>query len=319
MKCNYLSPMKYIYYIFFSLSIFIVWGLLLLDADKPGTWGIFVALVYTFYANMLLRKYYEEENNIQLLIKFSLPTFYFLALLVMRSISWVTIIHPIFVAYTTFFISNFMKHEKLIYSHFFVLMFIFVYAFSGYNYWELYSTKKDEVVRYDFTKKEEAKKLNLFNYKVPNINLKDVVFLDSNLDTITINSEGKLTLIETWNEQCVPCIAAIRDLEDFYLENKGKFSHYYAYESRRNVAYQQDKVFGFDPIKNKSKIIIDLDNNMYNKLNVSGYPFFLIFDENGDLIHAQFGYDSQTKITFQQKILQITADPAFPHSKPSTH
>ncbi len=43
-----------IYYLVYTFSIILFWGLLFLDYDKPGTLGVFIGMLYTFYSLKVL-------------------------------------------------------------------------------------------------------------------------------------------------------------------------------------------------------------------------------------------------------------------------
>ncbi len=49
-------------------------------------------------------------------------------------------------------------------------------------------------------------------------------------------------------------------------------------------------IFNFKSIKDKSKIRIDIDQNLYDALAMQGFPYFLLFDSSGKLIYLQRGY-----------------------------
>lgn len=125
-----------------------------------------------------------------------------------------------------------------------------------------------------------------------NVNLSDFSFINPSLDTVTLPmNPGQYTLLETWSETCPPCIRAMRDMPDFYRTVADKVNVYYVYENRKASARNNfQQIFAFPEIKDKSKILIDMEQNLYQALNVNGFPYFLIFDANGKLIHYLHGY-----------------------------
>ena len=138
----------------------------------------------------------------------------------------------------------------------------------------------------------EASAINL------QVNLSDFSFINASLDTVTLSdASGKYTLLETWSETCPPCIRAMRDLPDFYRSIENKVNVYYVYENRKASARNNfEKIFAFQEIKDKSKILIDMEQNLYQALQVNSYPYFLIFDSSGKLIHYIQGYNDKEMI-----------------------
>ncbi len=148
--------------------------------------------------------------------------------------------------------------------------------------------------------KSEGKKLDTLglNYDV---NLFDFSFINPNLDTVTLlDASGKYILLETWAETCPPCIKAMNELPGFYRSVDDKVSVYYLYENRKeSVRNNFDKIFSFKEIKDKSNILIDIDQELYRALNMKGYPYFLIFDSSGKLVHHIRGYGDKEMISAQ--------------------
>ncbi len=139
----------------------------------------------------------------------------------------------------------------------------------------------------------EAAEINL------QVNLSDFSFINVSLDTVTLpDASGKYTLLETWSETCPPCVRAMHDLPDFYRSIENKVSVYYVYENRKaSVRNKFEQIFAFQEIKDKSKILIDMEQNLYQAINVNSYPYFLIFDSSGKLIHYIQGYGDKEMLT----------------------
>ncbi|MFQ5447875.1 MAG: TlpA family protein disulfide reductase, partial [Saprospiraceae bacterium] len=116
--------------------------------------------------------------------------------------------------------------------------------------------------------------------------------INSDLDTVNLlNSLDKYILLETWNETCLPCIKAMKELPDFYKSMQSKMETYYLYEnSNERVRKKFDKIFNFKNIKDKTKILIDINEELYKGLNMKGFPYFLLFDSQGNLIYHSRGY-----------------------------
>lgn len=152
----------------------------------------------------------------------------------------------------------------------------------------------------------EASAINL------DVNLSDFSFINANLDTVILpDASGKYTLLETWSETCPPCVKAMRDLPDFYRSIENNVSVYYVYESQKaSVRNKFEKIFTFKEIKDKSKILIDVEQNLYQSMNMQGYPYFLIFDSSGKLVHHIYGYGDKElfKAQISKYIQPVPAD-----------
>jgi len=65
-----LNKLSMLYYLTYTMSLMVFWGLLLLDLNKPGLIGIFIGLAYTFYSSFIIRSFVEKETQKLKLIKF---------------------------------------------------------------------------------------------------------------------------------------------------------------------------------------------------------------------------------------------------------
>jgi len=124
------------------------------------------------------------------------------------------------------------------------------------------------------------------------IDLSDYSFINANRDTVNLlDDSGKYILLETWSEGCPPCIRAMEELSGFYQSIKDRVSVYYVYENRKASTRRNfDKIFSFNAINDKSRILIDIDQELYHAANMQGYPYFLIFSPNGKLVQHIHGY-----------------------------
>lgn len=301
--------MKYIVYLCYSIGVMITWGLLLLDINNPGNWGIVVALLFSYYSPHLMKTVWGEDNRYHLLLKFLFPCIYLITSIYTFGLHPLSIVNPILIAWLLLVAGQqFSKIQHKMSTQFFVFVFIFVYSFSIFNYWESFVNKSTDVP-YDFSKIDDNKGANekkeLFNYPIStNLILSDFSFLNEKLEETKIATNNQLVLIETWNEQCIPCINAIKDLQPYFSILKDKVAHYYVYEPR-NTTFSSDLVFQFPEIKEKSKILIDENSEMYSKLKISGYPYFLLYDFEGNLINVQFGYNNKSKKEFQNHLTEL--------------
>lgn len=273
----------------------IFWGLLFLDLNKPGLAGIFIGLAYTFYSSFIIRSFVEDESIKLKLIKFIGPAVYVLVLLYTQIISIYSLINPINIAFLIFCIALFSKDKfpkKEV--QFFVLALIYLYSFSVYSIWDKSNRVKSKN-NYDFAIKGES-----IDRKIPN--LSHYQFLNSDLDSIRLSGKNEYIIIETWNEKCPPCFKAMAEMDDFYTDIASKANQYYVYiPSRKRVAY--DKIFVFEKIKDKSRILVDI--NLQDDALLDQYPIFLVFDKKGKLVFSQIGYISEAKSDLQKNILSV--------------
>lgn len=284
-----------LHYLIYTISLMAFWGLLFLDINKPGLIGIFIGLAYTFYSSFIIRSFVEEETFKLKLIKFVGPLTYVLLLAYTQKFSLYNLISPINIAFLIFCIAVFYKDKspkKEV--QFFVLAFIYLYSFSIYNIWDK-SNRISTKNNYDFALKGQS-----IDRKIPN--LAHYQFLNSDLDSIRLSEKNEYTIIETWNEKCPPCFKAMAEMDVFYNNIANKAKQYYVYiPSRKAVAY--DKIFAFDKIKDKHRILVDI--NLQNDALLDQYPVFLVFDKKGVLVFSQIGYHSNTKTDLQKSILSV--------------
>lgn len=288
-----------LHYLIYTLSLILGWGLLFLDPSKPGLLGVFLCLNYTFYSSYIISRFVSEETSFLKVFKLFGPSFYFIANLFIVEITWLWFLNPINVAFflvgiAFFDKSNFPKKE----TQFFIIAFTYLYSFSLYNKWDNHLNETISInSSYDFESNKKTKKtssLNLMNYK----------FLTENLDSTEIELRDKYTIIETWNEKCPPCLKAIPEMHDFYTQIKEKANQLYIYIPRKG-SYKLDygKVFSFEKIIDKSKILVDI--NLQSDAMLEGYPTFLIFDKKGNLVFEKKGYNSNKRKELEEEIKSI--------------
>lgn len=147
--------------------------------------------------------------------------------------------------------------------------------------------------------KHEINKHNLDE----DINLKDFKFINQNLDTVLLDM-NKPILIETWNETCAPCMYSIKELEEF-IDGYDQMQHVYMYEALVDKRLSNEKVIDFKRITNKSKILIDVDDQFRTKLGMNSYPYFLMFNKEGNLVDYFAGYAPPFKDYFEERITEM--------------
>lgn len=133
------------------------------------------------------------------------------------------------------------------------------------------------------------------------VDLSRFLFINNSNDTVSLTGRSdRYILVETWNETCIPCIKALNELPGFYQSIGHKVNVFYVYESSSAKARQQfARIFNFNSIHDKDKIVVDIEMNLYKSMGMSGYPYFLLFDQNGRLVFHARGYAGKETLTRQ--------------------
>ena len=104
----------------------------------------------------------------------------------------------------------------------------------------------------------------------------------------------------------MPCLKAFKDLHPFCTDNQKYLQTYYLYENRKSSARNNfDKIFNFKHILDKSKILIDIEQNLYLSSGMKGFLYFLLFSPTGELILTQRGYTSEIRDKLEAKIEKL--------------
>jgi len=280
-------------YLLYTFSLMLFWGLLFLDNNNSGLIGVLLGMIYTFYSSFFIKSTVQEETFILKIIKISGPIIYVVSNIVINKINSFSLINPINIAFFIFFLPFFIKSNFPSRNiQFFVISFIYLYSFTIYEKWERKLESTAPIYDFNLHDNSQTKSTeNLYDFK----------FLNSKIDTISIPSSNKFTIIETWNEKCIPCLYAIPGMIDFYNSIEKQTVHFYVYKPKKNhLNLDYNKVFNFNKINNPQEILIDI--NMYDLLNINGYPYFLLFDKNGRLVFSQLGYSDKRKVELQDSI-----------------
>lgn len=290
--------MKYIHY-FYSLLISIsylpVWGLLFLDSETANSFSSFIGFAYTiisisYFKNLTI----IGKSKYSKLLLCAFPAFYFLATAFFLPKNLVYFLNPIFWAFILLLISFIFLKLLDLREFFFILFISYLYAYH------LYPIFKNQVDNKGFPT-EEVEKKDLATNK----NLKTYTFISNKMDTFKLSTTKKYFLIETWNETCQPCLAAMNDLQPLLDSLSPLVDHYYLYENGTNNKLDTVKVFNFHKINNKNKIIFNNNSLFYNDLQMQSFPYFLLFDEKGNLVDYFKGYSSNNKDYFKNRIRKM--------------
>ena len=286
----------------YSLGFLLMWGLFLMDADNPGTIGVIICLIYTFYADIFFKNAVVFDHKVSRYFKFIFPIFYLISTFFTVKFNLLNILlHPIITANIVLGAGSQLTTLKEKYSlQFFVVSYMLLYALTLYPIWEQHNTVGEMTETYDFA---------IAQREIKNLDIRMIPFIKSDDTSYLIKPNHKYVLIETWNEKCSPCFAAIKDLAGFFDLHQDKMIHFYLYQApNKNTITDRNSVFHFEKIKNKNKILIDKDNQLYDQMGLEGYPYFLLFDQNGQLIYQYFGYHSSVKDELSENILGMIAE-----------
>jgi thiol-disulfide isomerase/thioredoxin len=157
---------------------------------------------------------------------------------------------------------------------------------------------------YDFGVAQETEDTTQLFIDNPSVKLADLVLYDKYRDTLTIKTDGKYTVLETWNEKCPPCMIAMKDLESFY--NTDKFIQKYVYvrpDKKKDIDF--DRMFNSDIVSKKTERHLVDDDEILYKNGFHGTPYFLVFDPDGQLVFKQLGYDKRNSDKLKGQISGI--------------
>jgi len=83
----------------YSIGFLFMWGLFLMDADNPGTIGVIICLIYTFYADIFFKNAVVFDHKVSRYFKFIFPVFYLISTLFTVKFNLLNILlHPIITA-----------------------------------------------------------------------------------------------------------------------------------------------------------------------------------------------------------------------------
>lgn len=283
----------------YSLGLMGLWYFLVQDIGYLGYWGLALALLLSFYSPFLLRSFRAEEPRALRLVALVLPSCFLLYSLVTEGLSAYDFFHPLLWAFLLFAAALLSSPKRPpLHYHFFALFICYFYPLKMYDAaWSSPKLKALALSMYVYGPRKEIKE------KKPKeeFRLEDFAFVNADLDTIALESQGKFSIIETWNEKCPPCMKAIPEMSPFYKEIEAQAQQYYLYipSTSRSQTLDIEQVFAFDKIEDKSKILIDQD--LQQRMGFDYYPVFLLFDQTGLLIYQYPGYKSSTELISELK------------------
>jgi thioredoxin-related protein len=171
---------------------------------------------------------------------------------------------------------------------FFTVSYIILYSISLNSKWHSLTGFNNDIIQNEFSQGLETDSMDT------DVNIFQVPFFKSHDSLFYIQKSNKFILIETWNEKCNPCINALQDLKNSF-DGKDLVQFYMYEQTKKFKDIDMANVFRFEKIPDHNKIIIDNDNLLFNKLELEGNPYFLLFNPEGKLIFKYFGYHKSIK------------------------
>lgn len=207
-----------------------VWGLCFLSIDKANQFTAGLGLCFTFlsgyFFNEKIKK--EDSNSLRYLVLF-VTALYPMALYLQLFKSgfferfadnfyelyfYVHFVNPLLVAFVTLVLVLFVWRD--LYKPSSLFLFISITVFYSYFFFPDWRSFNLRSMTENFAGKESTEKVDNVELNTTGIDLANFTFIDPRRDTVTIQSIQKdLLLIETWNETCVPCIKAMKELPHF--------------------------------------------------------------------------------------------------------
>ncbi len=280
---------------FLSILISLIWGVLMLSADYSSDFNTFLSFLFSSLIIFFLQSTnsHLEDRKSKIIIS-SFPALYvLLSFFIIKEQNY--ILNPILwnFAWLIFMIFGSKQTSKL------VLLGLAV--FFGYFYSNTYYQDwKDSIsVQKRFSEILESGPLK------ENLQLQMELLIDSNGERPKLK-KGQRILMETWNETCIPCLESINELEGYVDSLYPDINHIYLYVSnRQKFQLNNDEIFNFRFIDDKSSIYKDELNEFYKYSEMSGYPYFILFDENGAYLDHFIGYSSDRKSIYMQRLSQM--------------
>jgi thioredoxin-related protein len=279
-----------------SLLYIPIWGLLLLDATTATDWSRFIALIYAVISGYYIHQadFFKEIKRKSLYV-YLFPCFYLGAFYVLTPLTYYNLLlNPILWAFLGLTMGRYLNalNPK---SLFFIGLAGYFYAYHVHPTYEELGTE----TLFDVNAIEE-KDLK-WNHPLSNYQ-----FENHKKDTFQLSTRKPFILLETWNEQCPPCIAAMKSLQPLLDTLSSVVDHYYLYENGGAKMYStKHTLYNYERIHDKTKILMDVDNKLFVETQMKSFPYFLLFDNKGNLIDYFKGYDERHQDYFINRIKKM--------------
>jgi hypothetical protein len=278
-----------------SFGVLPIWGLSFLAVSYANQLTLIYGLVLTAVLFRWLGTKVREVGNWAYLLGISGPVFYLIAMLfVQQEMEWQSVLpNPILMGFMVASLSLLITVRKLVLYPFIVVSVIayatFIFPIYQTNI-ELGNIDFKEVIQ----KKDSLDLVPLSEFPALEQKVKDK-FKGGNYDQI---------LIETWNEKCKPCMESMADLQPF-MDTNPRVLHVFLYQKMGNTNLSDRQAMNFKKISNPNKILIDVNNAYYDRLKLSGYPYFILYDANGNALDWFSGYLGHFQKDYENHLTQL--------------
>ena len=195
-------------------------------------------------------------------------------------------------------LTNLVEKEKIIGEYIkkqpqsYVALWEIIDDYSNYDFNLIYlenlklfsSNVKASSVYKEFEKKLLANSVSIKGQVFPEIKL-------NKNESLSINdfNKSKLTLIDYWATTCAHCIASMPELVSMYNEYKSKGVKFITITDEQELK----RIKLANEILKRNKVIwknyFDLNRNIFNALNINGYPTQLLVNDKGVIIGRNNG------------------------------
>ena len=286
----------------FSLSFLPIWMAFLLGQNSHLV--LFGGFVYSFISPFIVRWIYNKDFDKKEYKIISIgPIFYLLMYFYAQGVvqhTWrfIDLISPFFMGLYFFIIGVFTIRTVVDLKKIFFFIFASLFYFKIILPIYMDSESIAIITNFDETSNDKTKEIK------SDVNLADFQFINVDKDTTVFSNNDKYILFETWNEGCIPCMRAFKEMPEFYASIKTQVDVFYLYEHHKeSVRNEFEKIFNFRAIEDSSRILIDINQNLFNTMNMTGYPYFLLFDKKGNLKFWQCGFDLNEKEKLKAEII----------------
>lgn len=281
-----------LFWLLFYIGCIVFVGVFTLDIDVARNTTIFFALVVCF----LLGVYVRKRNWWNALVKLYLISsfgflFYFITSLIFNINNWDIGPAVCFLAYSVGFL---LATRRLLVMY--VALFSGIFAYYSFSWYPQKYVINNNIY-------------TTANYKKVDLGDTALVLKNANGENFIKSLQGKVILVESWNEYCGNCFSGMRDLHPFLKEQEKSyknFKHIYLYTRplrKGETTIDDEKIFKnkYLPYENMP-ILKDEKQVFYNKYLPEGFPHFLLIDDEGNIIFSFQGYYKNFKSTYEDYI-----------------
>jgi thioredoxin-related protein len=278
-----------------SFCVLPIWGLSFLATAFSNQLTLVYGLLLTAGIFSWLGSKGRELDKRAYLLGLSGPIFYLIAMVfAQQELAWEAVLpNPILMGFLVAILSLLITVRKLVFYPFIVASVIayatFIFPIYQTNI-ELGDIDFEEVIQ----KKESLTLVPLSEF--PSLHQEVTNKLkEGNYDYV---------LIETWNEKCKPCMESMNDLQSF-MDTNPQVLHVFLYQKMGNTNLSDSEAKDFKKISDSNKILIDVNNTYYDRLKLSGYPYFILYDTDGNTLDWFSGYLSHFQKDYENHLTQL--------------